>query len=439
MSNKSTKKLAMFLVIGLVIISSLFALTGCGGNTEQPTEGKDEASGKTIKIGVIYALTGPSAPTGIDQKKAIELGADIVNNAYPDLKVPLAAEEGIPSLNGAKLEFIFANSEGSPEKGASEAERLINQEKVVALMGCYQSSVVAAASQVAERAGIPFFVVESSSPTLTDRGFKNIFRQGPHDGIFGDQTFAFLNEVKDKFNIKTVAMIYENTAFGTDSAASWTKNAEAGGYKILESIPYPAKTSSMSSEVQRLKAAKPDVVLAASYVSDATLMMKTFKENDYMPNLIAQDAGFVEQGYFDLLGKDAEYTISREAYCSDFGQINENAKKIGEMFTEKYGIANLNGNTARAVQAPLVLADAINRAGSTDPKAIRDALAATDLPGDVLVMPWDGIKFNEAGQNEKVSVLICQVQGGKYVTVWPEKFATAEIIWPYPAWSERQK
>lgn len=434
-SNK--KKLAMLFAICLVVIGSLFAVTGCGGSSEEPTEDSEAASGETIKIGVIYALTGPSAPTGIDQKKAIELGADIVNNAYPDLNVPLAAEEGIPSLGGAKLEFIFANSEGSPEKGASEAERLINQEKVVALMGCYQSSVVASASQVAERAGIPFFVVESSSPTLTDRGFKYIFRQGPHDGIFGEQTFTYLNEVKDKYNIKTIALIYENTAFGTDSAKSWTTNAEAGGYEILESLPYPAKTTSMNSEVQRIKAAQPDVVLAASYVSDATLMMKTFKEMNYMPTLIAQDAGFVEQGYFDLLGEDAEYTISREAYCSDYGQISENAKKIGEIFTEKSGVANLNGNTARAVQAPLIMADAINRAGSTDPKAIRDALAATDLPGDVLIMPWDGIKFNEAGQNEKVAVLMCQVQGGKYVTVWPKKFATAEIIWPYPAWSER--
>ena len=128
---------------------------------------------------------------------------------------------------------------------------------------------------------------------------------------------------------------------------------------------------------------------------------------------------------------------SPEAYCSDYSAKNENAKKVGEMFNEKYGIANLNGNTARAVQAPLILADAINRAGSADPAAIRDALAATNISCDQLIMPWSGIKFDENGQNQAINVLICQVQGGKYVTVWPEEYATADVVWPYPAWSER--
>ena len=439
---KSTKKSIMLSVLSLLLISCLFLMAACGGGSETTTEettttDNNTAAPETIKIGVIYALSGASAPTGLDQKSALELGAELVNNAHSEINLPFAETEGIPSLNGAKIEFIFADSEGSPEKGTSEAERLINQEGVVALMGCYQSSVAATASQVAERAGIPFFVVESSSPTLTDRGFKYIFRQGPHDKIFGEYTFKFLNEVKDKYDINSIAMIYENTAFGTDSAASWTENAEAGGYEILESIAYPNKTTSMNSEAQRLIAAKPDVILAASYVSDATLLMKTFKEMNYTPNLIAQDAGFVEQGYFDMLGADAEYTVTREAYCSDFGEINENAKKIGEMFKEQYGVENLNGNTARAVQAAFVIADALNRAASTDPQAIRDALAATDLPSESLIMPWEGLKFDETGQNEKVSVLICQVQGGKYVTVWPEQFATAELVWPYPAWNER--
>lgn len=445
--NKTTKMIAT----ALVLIYSLFIVTSCASpaqvpaanesqNSAQPASSpkpSDLANGKTIKIGVIYALTGPSAPTGLDQKSALELGVELVNNKHPEIKLPFAATEGIPSLGGAKLELIFADSQGSPEKGASEAERLINQEHVVVLMGSYQSSVVATASQVAEREGIPFFVVESSSPSLTSRGFKYIFRQGPNDNTFGEQTFNYINEVKDKYNIKTIAMIYENTAFGTDSAKKWTEMAGKGGYKIVENIAYPANTTSMTSEVQRLKAANPDIVLAASYVSDAVLMMKTFKEMSYMPNLIAQDAGFVEKGYFDMLGKDAEYTVTRETFCPDFTSVNENAKKISEMMKEKYGIANLNGNTARAVQAPFIIADALERAKSTDPKAIRDALASTDIPSENLILPWDGIKFDESGQNTKVSVMICQVQNGKYVTVWPEKFATSKIIFPYPAWDKR--
>jgi branched-chain amino acid transport system substrate-binding protein len=440
---KKSRNVLVWLVLSLVLVSA-FGLSACGGSTTGGSDANTEQQGdvtagdsETIKIGVIYALTGPSAATGVDQKSAIELGFDIVNNAYPDIDLPFAATEGIPSLGGKKIELIFANSEGDPETGASEAERLIQQEGVVMLMGCYQSSVVAAASQVAERAKIPFFVVESSSPSLTERGFKYLFRQGPHDAMIGNSMFDFLDSIREQHNINTIAMIYENTTYGTDAAASWTKNCEERGYTVVESLAYPSNTTNMNSEIQRIKAADPDLVMAASYVSDATLMMKTLKELNYMPNLLANNTGFTESAFFDILGTDAEYVTSRLVYCSDYSLVNENAAKIEALFKEKTGIANMNDNTARAVQSAFVVADALERAGSTNPEDIRNALVETNIPNEDLIVPWPSISFNEKGQNENAIALICQVQNGKYVTVWPKEFATAELKWPYPAWSER--
>ena len=108
----------------------------------------------------------------------------MINNGTKGLNVPLTTAGGLPNLKGAKIKLIFGDHQGNPQTGASEAERLISQEKVVALVGCYFSNVTNTASQVAERNGIPFLSPESSSATLTQRGFKWFFRTTPHDELF---------------------------------------------------------------------------------------------------------------------------------------------------------------------------------------------------------------------------------------------------------------
>ena len=445
------RRFLSFLLIAVMLCTVLVA--GCAktpaeapppANTEpaQPapgdaTEPAPSGDVPVIKIGAIYALTGPSASTGKDQQSAINLGIDIVNGSYPDVPMPFAETEGIPSMNGAKIEIIFANSEGDPEKGASEAERLIEQEGVCMLMGCYQSGVVAAASQVAERKGIPFFIVESSSPTLTSRGFKYLFRQGAHDAMIVESIFDFLDSIREEKNLNTISMLYDSSTYGMDAAKAWQDNADRRGYQVLESLSYPTNTTNMSSEVQRIKASAPDIMMGASFVSESVLTMNTLKEQGYMPNLVTNNSGYTDNQYITMLGADAEYTISRLLYCSDTAENNPRAAVIEKMFNERTGIANMNDNTARAVQSAFVIADVLNRAGSTDPEAIRKAFTETNIPGDDLIVPWTQISFNAEGQNEYARALVCQIQGGKYVTVWPEAFASAELIWPIPQWSER--
>src|SRR5512147_696210 len=175
-----------------------------------PAAAEDE-----VKIGVIYPLTGAAASTGLELKNAAQLAADIVNGSDKSLPLPLAGAGGLPRLHGAKLKLVFADHQGNPQVGATEAERLITQEKVAAISGCYFSSVTATASQTAERYGVPFLNGESSSPALTTRGFKWFFRTTPHDELFVQNSFEFLRDLEKKgHKVKRIAILAENTEFG---------------------------------------------------------------------------------------------------------------------------------------------------------------------------------------------------------------------------------
>ena len=128
-----------------------------------------------IRIGVLFPLTGPLASTGQGLLEGAKLAADIINTKN-NLNMPLAKTAGLPNLKGAKIKIIPGDHQGKPEIGMAEAERLITQEKVVAIIGCYNSAVTATASQAAERYGIPFLNDSSTSPSLTERNFKWFFR-----------------------------------------------------------------------------------------------------------------------------------------------------------------------------------------------------------------------------------------------------------------------
>jgi branched-chain amino acid transport system substrate-binding protein len=393
-----------------------------------------------IRIGVIYPLTGPLASSGAEMRDALELAADIVNNGAKGVpELPFAAGGGLANLKGAKIKLVFADHQGNPQVGATEAERLVNQEKVVALMGAYNSNVTQTASQVAERYKIPFLNAESSSATLTARGFKYFFRTTPHDGLFVQNAFEFLKDVEASKHLKvtTVATLAENTLFGNEAAKLQAKYATENGYTLVKQVSYPAKTTQLTSEVQTLKAANPQVLLQSSY-SEAILSMKTYKELGYLPEmLLANDAGFADTEFTKTLGKDADYVISREVWALDIGDKKPLIRKVDELFRSRYKI-DLTGNSARSFTGLLVLADAINRAGSTEPEAIRAALAATNIPGDKLIMPWKGVKFDATGQNTLGAGILVQVRDGQYHTVWPFDLASREIVWPMPRWDARK-
>jgi branched-chain amino acid transport system substrate-binding protein len=398
-------------------------------------------SAADVKIGVIYPMSGPTAQAGIDDKHAIELALDIINtDKYKHLNLPLSKTVGLPNLKGAKMSVTIADHQGKPDLGLSEAERLITQEKAAALFGCYHSSVTETASMVAERMKVPFFNAESSSPRLTRRGFKWFFRSSPHDETFSEGMFQSLEDLEKKRGIKfkTIAVMYEDTLFGKDSSRIEKELAAKAGYKVVADIAYRSRATSLTPEVQKLKAANPDVLFPTSYASDAILLCKTSKDLDYnAPAIMAQNAGHTDPSFVEAMGKDIDGICSRTEFSLDLVKHKPMLAEINDLFKKRSG-RDFSGTSARCFVGFLVLADAINRAGSTAPEAIREALVKTNIPADQLITPWRGVKFDETGQNILVDAIVIQYQGAKPYTVWPFNLATKEMIYPIPKWSERK-
>ncbi|UFX43247.1 ABC transporter substrate-binding protein [Bradyrhizobium sp. 41S5] len=383
-----------------------------------------------VAIGVIYPLSGSSAAIGVDAQHAFNTAAEIINKNY-DFALPLAKGEGLSGLGGAKVRLVFADHQADPQKGRAETERLITQEKVCAVVGTYQSAVAVTVSQTCERYGVPFISADNSSPSLHRRGLKYYFRASPHDEMFSAAMFDFFDAMKKKGQkIETLALFHEDTIFGTDSANAQTKLAGERGYKIVADIKYRANSPSLTAEVQQLKAANADVLMPSSYTTDSILLVKTMAELGYKPkNIMAQDAGFSEKATYDAVGDKLEGVISRGSFSLDLAKKRPMVGLINEMYRAKSG-KDFNDYTSRQFMGLIVMADAINRAKSTDGEKIREALVATDMPGDVTIMPWRRVKFDEMGQNNFADPVLLQYTAKNFVTIFPEQAAVSEAIWP---------
>jgi branched-chain amino acid transport system substrate-binding protein len=312
---------------------------------------------------------------------------------------------------------------------------------VHALFGAYFSSVTITTSQVAERAGVPFVNGTSTSPALHRRGFKYYFRTTPHGEHFGTLMFDFVRDfaAKSGQRFETVAIFNEDTAFGSDAAKAQDALAKARGMKLVERIAYRAQTTSLTSEVQRLKAANPDLLLPTSYTSDTYLFLRTAKDLDYNPRmLVANNAGYTDPAFLKTMGKDGEGVMSRSPYNDDLAKRIPLIGRVNEIFRKHSGGRDISDVSAREFTAFMTLLDAIDRAGSTDPEKIRDALVKTNIPADQLIVPFGGIRFAADGQNELVRGLIMQVQDGKYCTVYPFELAACEVKFPMPTWAEKK-
>jgi len=394
----------------------------------------DAAAQQTVKIGAIYPLSGNAASAGGFSKAAIELAVDLVNNGNPDLaSVPLADGKGLPGLGGAKIDVIFADNQGTPAAGQNQALRLITEEKVVALIGAYQSGITVTTSAIAERHGIPFLTPESVAANLTERGFKWFFRATPVAGDFARAYSDFLREQKAAGQkTGSIAIVNENTEYGNSVASVIKEQFAKDGLNITQAIPYSANTTDVQPQVLQLKEKNPDVVIFISYTSDAILYAKTMKDLSWKPSImIADDAGFNDPSFVATSGTLVEGLVNRSSFA--VGKPGSVSAVINELYKKKTG-SDLDDPSSRAMQGMLIMADAVNRAGSTEPAKIQAALKATDLKGSQVITGYNGVKFDEKGQNVLASSLITQMQGGKYVPVWPKDKAAGELKLPYKGW-----
>jgi branched-chain amino acid transport system substrate-binding protein len=273
---------------------------------------------------------------------------------------------------------------------------------------------------------------DNSSPSLHRRNLKFFFRAAAHDEMFSKAMFDFMDaQKKAGKKIESVALFHEDTIFGTDSSNVQLKLAGEHGYKVAADIKYRANSPSLTAEVQQLKSADADVLLPSSYTTDAILLVKTMGELGYKPkNIIAQAAGFSEKTVFDTVGGQLKGLISRASFSLDLAAKRPFIAKINDLFKARAG-RDLNDNTSRQFMALLILADAISRAKSAEGEKIREALAATDIPGEKTIMPWRAVKFGPDGQNDFADPVLLQYIGeGKFTTIFPEQAAVSPAIWP---------
>ena len=391
---------------------------------------------QTVKIGALYPLSGNAASTGVHTKAALDTAVEIINNGNPALgNLPLTRNAGLKGLGGAKVEVVYADNQGSPAVGQNQALRLITEEKVVALSGAYQSGITLTASAISEKYGIPFLSGESVAANLTERGFKWFFRTTPVAGDFARIYLDFLKDMKAAGQkVDNVALVHENTEYGTSVANVITGLFKENGLPIAQDIAYSANTTDVQSQVLQLKDKKPDVVIMISYTSDAILYAKTFQALDYKPPMmIADNAGFSDPSTLKTVGSSIKGIFNRSSFA--IGPPGSPTFLINEMYKKKSGGDDLDDTAARQMQGFFVLVDAIDRAGSTEPAKIQAALKATDLKPDQLIMGYKGVKFDDKGQNILASGLVIQLQDGvNYVPVWPKDQAKTAPVFPYKGW-----
>jgi branched-chain amino acid transport system substrate-binding protein len=392
------------------------------------------ASAADVKIGAVYPLSGNAANAGRSALAAVQLAIDIINNPHPELSaLPSVGPGGLSNLGGAKIVLVSADHQGNPAEGQSQTLRLITQEKVAALIGVYQSNVAFTATAISERYGIPFVVGDSVAANITSRGFKWVFRTTPVASDFAANYMLFLADMKQAgHKVDTIAIVNENTDYGTSVAGTVMEQAKAKGFNVVAQIPYSANATDVTAQVLQLKDKQPDAVIFISYTADAILYMKTFKNLDYLPAMvIGDDSGFSDPTFVPSVGSLAQGVMNRSAW--DVGTAGSVTSKINEMFKAKTG-HEMDDTSARSMQAMFVLADAINRAGSSEPAKIQKALQETDLKPAQLMMGYRGVKFDQTGQNILAATYLIQLQGKDYVAVWPEKSATAKLKWPMTGW-----
>lgn len=415
-----------------IVISIVLALVLPGSHAWSQT--------KDVVIGVVYPMTGSTSAAGVDDKPAFEIAAGVANGTV-DLPFPLyRGLRGLPGLKGARVRLVFADHQGKPEVAAAETERLIEAEKAVAVVGCWASAVTAAASLVAERHGIPFMNPDSSSPLLTERGLRWFFRTSPHDGHFTETMFDFFRDFERKRGVKLrrLGLTYEDSAFGKDSAAVQKARARDLDYDVVVDLEYSARARTVEEEVRRLRVSNLDVWMPTSYQAHAILFTRTMKAMGYTPPMVmAQDAGHLSPDFIAQAGRDAEGYLTRAPFALDVAGKRPVARALNALYVRRAG-KDLYDFPARAFTGMIALLDAIRRAGSTEPAAIRTALAATNIAGAELPVPWDGIRFDDRGQNLGTRNVILQLRGGKYRTVYPFELAAVDVLYPIPSWSSRK-
>jgi branched-chain amino acid transport system substrate-binding protein len=377
------------------------------------------AQSAALKVGVLLPRSGAQASIGQDCQRGVELAPAIFK------------ELGLPDLT-----IINADTETNIEIARARAEKLINDGAQL-LVGAFDSGQSSAIAQVAEQKGIPFVINIAAAPAITEQGYKFVFRNFPTAQMLLTDAFANQKEIFQAAGAapKSVVFLHVNDTFGTSmqQGISAVLPKFDMPYKIVEQIPYDPTARDLSVEVAKAKGTGADALLMVSRLNDAILLTRELVKQRWSPMaVLSMGPGWYEDQYLKTLGKLSDGPLSFVPWGDPHKKMTQ---KLEAALAKAYPGINLNTNHVFTFEALLVAADAFRRAGSTDPKALADAIRATDITDNVSIGP--GIRFNEKGQNDKLKNAAIQNRGGKLVTVAPQAAANAKAELPMTAYDKR--
>ena len=367
----------------------------------------------SIKIGTMLPLTGRDAAVGRIQQKAVLMAAAEINAAG--------------GVNGKKIELIIADTQGNSDAGRAVMNRLIRRDQVLAIGGGFSSSVTWATISIAQQNKIPFLVNSAAADKITEQGWDYIFRLNqPVSEHF--ETFAsFVSGVAS--DIKSVALVHENTLTGAAEARKFFKTIQALGLNPAVRESYETGRDDFRPLLGKLKTLRPDLVyLVAADVRDAAALVRQARELQLNPKLFAvAAAGFALSDFVANTGKASEHVISLVPWVSAVPYPGARG------YFEKFLAAHHTPpgyHGAEAYAGMQVIAAALKRASELSPRGVRDALAATDLM--TVFGPVKFLSYGNKTQQNKLPTLVVQLIDGQPEIIWPQSLATKKYVYPAP-------
>jgi branched-chain amino acid transport system substrate-binding protein len=395
--------------------TALGAAAAASGSVAMPHVARAQSAG--VKIGILHPVTGALSYSGQQGRIGATMAVEEVN-----------AGGGIKALGGAKIDPVLGDAQSTPDGGNAEVEKM-NSAEVSCIVGGYSSSICLAASQTAARYDLPYVVDVGVADSIVTRGLKNTFRFSPGFGVIAKtalENLAIINDAASK-PAKTVMIVHEDSLFGSGLAKLLNAQLPGKGFEILETIPHPTPTRDFNNVVLKIKAQNPDLVIPANYYNEYVLLARTMLEQHVRPKGIYSVLGGAASSYKFV--KDypdaAKYIMDcNHWYNPNSAKAQELRKKVegnGQFFTyELY----LN------YSAVLLVADALERAASTDRAKITAALASSTFASPI--MPYGPTKFVD-GQNQGAAPVNTQVLDNDIKAILPPDFANAKAVFPMPA------
>jgi branched-chain amino acid transport system substrate-binding protein len=382
------------------------------------------AQAKEVKVAVVVPLSGAWARNGELHVKGAQLAVDDIN-----------AAGGIKALGGAKMKLIVADSGDSTEKAKNAAQRLLSQETdLVGGTGAFVSSFTLAITEITERAEVPWLTL-SYSDQITARGYKYVFQTSPTASKQAEDALPVLMQIAKQAGVaqpKTVGIIMDNTA----SPVAFTKPMREGGFdklglKLVVDEIYTPPLSDATSLVQKVRNAKPDILLMlTTNVPDTKLVVEKLNEMGLGKGRVAVLGNGGHMGAPEL-----SQVVSKDLLEGVMGVIanwgGKGQEKIISEFKTKAKEPWMPQDSISSYGDMWIFKDAIEKAGSADPKKVAAAIRSLDeTDGAARYFPGGRLKFDPNGRRAGAELVIVQWQSGEPKAIYPPSLAAAKPMWP---------